>query len=557
MSQPARAEGRNPQELFAEFLERVEAEPALTFERWVQDHITHAAELRGLYDAYVRMQPHFPEGEAVRDESSVSVSLERGYEILEELGRGGYGRVYRARDRVLDREVALKVLREATRVAPTARRRFLEEARVLARLDHANIVRIHSIESEGDEIRLCLELVEGRTLQAIVEEDGPLSAEEAARVGIDLCRALAAIHAQGLVHMDVKPGNVMRASGGRIVLLDFGFARATVESGQSGGSPLGGTPPYMSPEQFEGRTDIGARSDVYSLGVVIYWLVAGRYPYQFTSNVDLARKVMMGHVTPLLDVRSDVPAALVEIIERAMARKEAERFPSAGAMEEALRGFLGGQSRHERSLPPASHARRTVLLAVGAVLLLGALWIVPKALAKPSFDIDYAFYKDVDGESVHLASGDSVRLGDKLHLEARSDEAFYLYVFNQDEKGTWSRLLPSENEASLHDKDVLHRFPPTGSWEVDIAGEQEHLYVVASPRRVPFADELVSTIPVRGIDQGTIASAHQERLRGIAGVPKEEPARGPFDLKKYFSSFERNAGPDTLTAHHELRNVGG
>ena len=270
------------------------------------------------------------------------MSLERDYEILEKRGCGDFVRVYRARDRVLDREVALKVFR-ATRLAPTARRRFLAEARTLARLYHPNVLRIHSVQSEGDEICLCLELVEGRTLQAIVEEDGPLSSEKAARVGIDLCRALAAIHEQGLVHMDVKPGNVMRASGGRIVLLlDIGFAFTTRENGRSEWT-LGGSPPYMSPEQLEGRSYVGSRSDVYSLGVVLYWFVAGRHPYESASIVDLATKVIRGQATPLLDVRSDVPAALVEIIERAMAREEPNRFPSAGAMEEALWRFVGGR----------------------------------------------------------------------------------------------------------------------------------------------------------------------------------------------------------------------
>ena len=186
------------EELFAEYLNQLEQEPSLEFEHWLQSHAPRSVELRALHEAYVQLRSSMPGAGSPDSGSSVSESLERGHDILGELGSGAYGRVFRAVDRVLQREVALKHLGYEARITPGMRRRFLEEARVLARLDHPNIVRIHSVESEGDEIRLSLELVRGRTLQEIVEQDGPFSPEEAARVGIDLCRALAEIHAHGL-----------------------------------------------------------------------------------------------------------------------------------------------------------------------------------------------------------------------------------------------------------------------------------------------------------------------------------------------------------------------
>ena len=294
--------------LFSEYLAARE-QGALDFETWVRTHPEHERELRGMHAAWLRARTLLPAspGRVLGAEEPLllGTSLEGGLEVLEELGRGSFGAVYRARDRLLDREVALKVLSGDARLADGARRRFLEEARVLARIDHPNVVRIHAVDARDGEIRLVLELVKGRTLSDLVQSNGPLGWDEAARAGAEVARALAALHAQNLMHLDVKAGNVMRAEGGRIVLLDFGLARAGAAVGDHY-EPLVGTPLAMAPEQLAGEP-VGPRADLYSLGVMLYWLVSRRYPHEAKTFSDLRRLVLSSEPTPLVDVRADLP----------------------------------------------------------------------------------------------------------------------------------------------------------------------------------------------------------------------------------------------------------
>ena len=362
--------------------------------------------------------------------------------------------------------------------------------------------------------------------------------------------------------MDVKPKNAMRAEGGRIVLLDFGFARPTEERAGAEGSPIGGTPPFMSPEHFEGRTDIGPRSDIYSLGVLLYWLMAGRYPYEHEDFADLAAKVLAGSITPLVDHRPDAPAGLVEILERAMARQEHDRFTSAGEFEEALRRFVGGQER-VREEPNASYsfARRGLLSASAVLVLFAGAWWLSGSLSGKSFRLEYSFYKGSGEEAIPLTEQGSVRVGDHLFLRARSGDAFYLYVFNQDERGNWFRLLPAgESPAhALNEQNVWHRFPP-GEWIVNSAGDTEHLYVIAAPHRVAFADELAEIIPPTGKHEGSLTRGQRERLRGIGGETTNDVVeKEVFDLQTVFAAFQENLdGSSSIHATHwQFRNEGG
>ncbi|MCC6406327.1 MAG: serine/threonine protein kinase [Planctomycetes bacterium] len=260
-----------------------------------------------------------------------------GFELREEIGRGSYARVWSALDLKLGREVALKVVDDERPLSLSSRERFLAEARVLASLDHPNIVRVHSVGESQGRLYICLERVQGKTLADVVRATGPKSAAEAAQLGLDLCRALAALHQKGLVHRDLKPSNVMRATGGRVVLLDFGFARSTSDGP---GSP-GGTPRFMAPEQFDAAAEVGPKADLYALGVLLYWLVSDRYPYEASDFESLRAAVLSGRSVPLADRNPNLPSAFVRIVERALA-PEAGRFATAGELERALRAFLSG-----------------------------------------------------------------------------------------------------------------------------------------------------------------------------------------------------------------------
>jgi serine/threonine-protein kinase len=239
--------------------------------------------------------------------------------LVERIGEGAFGEVYRARDSWLDHEVALKLLKPGAH--PTAGAvRILGEARALARVRHHNVVTVHGADQHEGRVGLWMELVRGRTLAQIVAAQGPFGAREAGGIGQDVCRALAAVHAEGLIHKDVKAQNVMRASGGRIVLMDFG---------------AGHTPIYLAPETLAGR-DATVASDVYAVGVLLYFLVTARFPVNATSATELQAAHARGERRRLTDQRADLPDEFVAVVERALDSDPARRYASAGEMLEAL-----------------------------------------------------------------------------------------------------------------------------------------------------------------------------------------------------------------------------
>jgi eukaryotic-like serine/threonine-protein kinase len=290
--------------------------------------------------------------------------------LREIIGRGAYGTVYRAWDPQLDRDVALKLIPEAADRHYAAL--VIEEARLMARVHHPNVVTVYGATRADGCVGLWMELIEGQTLEQILQDRGRFSAREAALIGCDVCEALAAVHSAGLLHRDVKAHNVMRDRNGRIVLMDFGAGREKTLPGETPVSGLAGTPLYMAPELFSGGPAT-VRSDVYSTGVLLYRLVTGRVPISARSLEEVRQAHLTGDVRRLRDERSDLPSAFVQIIERALSPEPARRFESAGAFEMALTGLLTASSDglHLAQLvpqPPLSPTKRW-MLAGGALLL--------------------------------------------------------------------------------------------------------------------------------------------------------------------------------------------
>lgn len=486
-------------------------------------------------------------------EPTAPEGIEPGYEILEELGSGASASVFRAIDKTLKREVALKVIRSGD--APEQRRaQFLEEARVLASLEHPNIVRIYSIDEEAGRIRLSLERIDGLTLADFVEQSGPLSAQEAARVGIDLCRALAAIHEKGLVHLDLKPANVMRETGGRIVLLDFSVARSQqIENPQ-----IVGTPGFMAPEQWEGQRSVSAPADLYALGVLLYWLACGQLPWNTRNGMEIRRQVLEGEQVPLLDRRPNLPSPFAQIVHRALARKPEERFRSAGAMAGALETFLDADR--------ARRSRRRAFMAVGAIVLVGAaglaisaLWNGSGGAAPPSLaerPVDYRARLEVRRSDVlvPLEWGDTVRDGEQLVLALSTNEEAHVYVFNEDDLGNTSILFPLEGY------DLSNPLPPGERYRLPgpedgeqmawrLGGEQpgtENFILVVSREPDPVAEQLLEELgepkPFEGLSPET-----QARLRGVEGTTKLStggslPSGPSTSLAKIAAQRQKEAG---------------
>ncbi len=290
------------------------------------------------------------------------------YRLIAPVGEGSFGRVYRAWDPELEREIAIKILH--TQVVDTRlRERLLREGRALAKVRHPNVVSVFGVESHGDRVGLCMEFVSGETLDEALRAKGPLNAREAVLVGEDLCRALAAVHAAGFVHRDVKARNVMRERAGRVVLMDFGTGRQADEVKSPGHPEIAGTPLYMPPEVLAGLP-ASAAGDVYGVGVLLYHLVTGEYPVEGRSIEELTAAHMQGRRRLLSDRRSDLPALFVQAVDGALAPDPGRRYTSAGALLQALAAVHGARRTGWR------HVVTALLAVIGVAAMSTVLGFV-------------------------------------------------------------------------------------------------------------------------------------------------------------------------------------
>jgi serine/threonine-protein kinase len=285
------------------------------------------------------------------------------FEVLEEIGHGGMATVYRARDKRLGRDVAVKVIHKHLRENVEVAQRFVSEARAVAKLKHPNIVEVYDVSDEDDVERyLVVELVPGTTLRKLLAERGHMPAEVAAALGVELAAALEHAHEQGVIHRDIKPENVLvdlsdrapskraasaerpaEAEAGRVKITDFGIAKLLDAQGVTSTGQVLGSPAHMAPEQIEGG-DVTARADVFGLGVLLYECMVGRLPFDGRNPAQVLRKVLDGTFTPPERARPTVGAGLSRIVERALARDAEARYASCRELCDALRdelSFLG------------------------------------------------------------------------------------------------------------------------------------------------------------------------------------------------------------------------
>ena len=252
------------------------------------------------------------------------------YQIVERVGRGGMGVLYRGLDPVLDREVAIKLmLLDFSEDEEQMRPRFYREARAAARLQHRNIVTVFEFAEEGTTPYIVMEFLRGVSLSARMNSPLPLSLDDKLGIVSQLCSALNYAHEEGVVHRDVKPANIFLLNDGTIKLLDFGIAKVTTSTLTRKGDVLGSAS-YMSPEQVSGSDSVDGRSDIFSAGVVLYELLAGRKPFHAEAATAIIMKILHEPPTPIGELAPNLPAPLVAAVNKALAKEPADRFATAG-----------------------------------------------------------------------------------------------------------------------------------------------------------------------------------------------------------------------------------
>jgi eukaryotic-like serine/threonine-protein kinase len=267
------------------------------------------------------------------------------FRLLDVLGEGGMAVVWRARDELLDRDVAVKVLRDQYAADPNFVRRFRQEARNAAALDHPNIVPVFDTGIDEGVEYIVMAVVDGPDLDAVLADRGRLPVAEALRIGIAVAEALAAAHARGIVHRDIKPGNILLAPDNEVRVVDFGIARALGDSRTTTAGLLLGSVQYCSPEQVTGD-EVGPASDLFSLGVVLYELLTGRRPWDGPTPASAALARLRDRPPAPSTLVPDLPDGIDALVLRAMAREPADRYPSAAAMADAIRQWW---RQHRRS----------------------------------------------------------------------------------------------------------------------------------------------------------------------------------------------------------------
>jgi len=420
------------------------------------------------------------------------------YRLQELVGEGGFGQVWRGYDPELDRPVAVKIPRPGRFGSAHRANRFLAEARKAARLSHPAIVPVYDVGRDGPWYYIVFEWIDGQPLSKRLAA-GPLPPEEAAAIVAQVAEALHHAHLRDLVHRDVKPGNILLDREGKVYLSDFGIAAFEDELVAAEDS-VTGTPQYMAPEQAAGESlRVTARTDIYSLGVVLYELLTGRPPYRAESPSDLRRQVLKAEPRPPRTINDRIPAALERICLKAMAKDPAQRYATAADMAAELRRC---------AQPP----RRKLLLAVGILLAAVAavgIWMAGQRMQTPKPVEPLSLHAKLLVAKPEMAHGwldvnDSaalpVRNGDAVRIEVSLNRPAYVYLLWIDSAGQLRPVYPwrpgdwDQREAEAPVSELSLPEMANAGWPLEGPPGLETLLVLAAEKRIPHDMDLRSVL---------------------------------------------------------------
>ncbi|TFG37390.1 MAG: PEGA domain-containing protein [Desulfobacterales bacterium] len=384
------------------------------------------------------------------------------YEVVEELGKGSMGVVYKAHDPHIDRHVALKVLRQERMSSENYVRRFLKEAKAIGRLSHPGIVSVYDIGQDQGSIYIAMELLQGLSLQEVIRQK-KLNIEQIIDLISQVGEALDYLHRSGIIHRDIKPTNIIITPEGRAKITDFGIARIEDTSAhqQTQIGEILGTPEYMSPEQVEGKP-VDNRSDLYSLGVILYELMAGRRPFKGDHIVVLFHAIIQETPVEPAKINQAIPAELSRLVMKSISKSPADRFPSGAEMAARLKESLAKPDRQPSEKPSTSRIGFIFLFIIIIISIIGLSFYLK------NYQKNGATREDAP-ELSGKAQDRAAEVQRAVQLQVKSDPPAAQIFIN----GKFSGLTPVSLDLPFGKYEVRLSLPGYYEWEAQLKLDKE------------------------------------------------------------------------------------